>query len=160
MKSNSHWTSGYTLVELLGGILVFAFGLLALYRAQIAVVKNNSFAHHLTKATMLAQDQLETFLNTPYVNPYNPDDEDWPWCDRNRDGGDKSNGYGLDKRGQGIADHFIQGEGRFSGFSISWNIANDQPIAGNKTIRLIVDWTDQGSVTHSMSMDCVKGPDY
>jgi prepilin-type N-terminal cleavage/methylation domain-containing protein len=154
--------SGFTLIEVIGAVMVFAFGILALYRSQIGSIENNSFANDITSASMLAQQKMEEFRNLHYDNPTNPGDLAWPLNDRigdgtgndtNKDGIDdtgSANEFGLSKTGA-AADH-TETSGRFT---VSWNIAVDEPITGNKLIRVIVQW-DEKDGTHSVSMDGIK----
>jgi hypothetical protein len=160
MTSQVFKQDGFSLLEVVGGILVFAFGILALCRAEIASINTNLFANELTQATMLAQDRLETLLRLPFDNPANPSDPAWPLNDRNGDGTNKDIDYGLNKTGLVDSDHFAQGPERLEKYSVSWNIAADQPIAGNKTIRLFIQWTDKKGIQHFVTMDCVKGLSY
>jgi type IV pilus assembly protein PilV len=50
---------GFTLIEVVLGLLIFAFGLLSLAGMQIISIKGNSFSNNLTLATILAQDKME-----------------------------------------------------------------------------------------------------
>jgi hypothetical protein len=152
--------AGFSLLEVVGGLLVFAFGVLALCRAQIASINTNAFSHDMMHATMLAHKQLERLLNIPFDNPANPGDPEWPLNDRNGDGTDKDLHYGLNRTGSAEADHFVTGEGKLAYFSLSWNIAPDMPVPGNKTIRLHVEWTDQKKVLHTVAIEAVKGGSY
>jgi type IV pilus assembly protein PilV len=50
---------GFTLIEMLIGLVLLAIGLLAIAGMQIKSVKGNSFSNNLTQASILAQDRLE-----------------------------------------------------------------------------------------------------
>lgn len=50
---------GFTLVEVLVGLVILAIGLLAIAGMQLSSVKGNSFSSNLTQASVLAQDRLE-----------------------------------------------------------------------------------------------------
>jgi type IV pilus assembly protein PilV len=50
---------GFTLIEVLVGLVILAIGLLAIAGMQLSSVKGNSFSSNLTQASVLAQDRLE-----------------------------------------------------------------------------------------------------
>jgi type IV pilus assembly protein PilV len=50
---------GFTLIEVLVGLVILAIGLLAIAGMQITSVKGNFFSSNLTQASVLAQDRLE-----------------------------------------------------------------------------------------------------
>ena len=50
---------GYSLVELMVGVLILTIGLLALAKMQTQAVASNNFGNQLTEATFLAQDKIE-----------------------------------------------------------------------------------------------------
>jgi len=58
--------NGFTLTEVLVGLVILAVGILALAAMQITSTKGGSFSNHLTQATALAQDKLEHLKNLSY----------------------------------------------------------------------------------------------
>ncbi|MFQ5484441.1 MAG: prepilin-type N-terminal cleavage/methylation domain-containing protein [Desulfobacterales bacterium] len=74
---------GFSLLELLIGISIFAVGILATTAMQWWSVRNNTTGNVFTQANMLAQAQLETLKNQDfsalvtgnYNDPNNPVDE-------------------------------------------------------------------------------------
>ncbi len=50
---------GFTLIEMLVGLVLLAIGLLAIAGMQIKSVNGNFFSSNLTQASILAQDRLE-----------------------------------------------------------------------------------------------------
>ena len=54
---------GFTLIEVLVGLIILAFGLLAIAGMQITSVKGNFFSNNMTQASILAQDRLEILKN-------------------------------------------------------------------------------------------------
>jgi len=56
---------GFTLLEVLAALVILAFGLLALAGLHITSIRGNSFSHHLSLATVAAQDGLEFLKNLP-----------------------------------------------------------------------------------------------
>jgi type IV pilus assembly protein PilV len=57
---------GFTLIEVLVGLVLLAIGLLAIAGMQLTSVKGNFFSHYLTQASYAAQDRLEFLDNLPY----------------------------------------------------------------------------------------------
>lgn len=56
---------GFSLIEVLIGLLILAFGLLAIAGLQIASTRGNFFSNNLMQATYIAQDRLEFLQNLP-----------------------------------------------------------------------------------------------
>ena len=59
---------GFTLIEVLVGLILLAIGLLAIAGMQITSVRGNFFSSNITQASILAQDRLETLRNLPYAD--------------------------------------------------------------------------------------------
>jgi prepilin-type N-terminal cleavage/methylation domain-containing protein len=57
---------GFTLIEVLIGLVLLSIGLLAIAGLQITSVKGNFFSHYLTQASYAGQDRLEVLDNLPY----------------------------------------------------------------------------------------------
>ena len=56
---------GFSLIEVLVGLVLLAIGLLAIAGMQITSVRGNFFSHYLTQASYAAQDRLEFLDNLP-----------------------------------------------------------------------------------------------
>ena len=127
-KSNER---GFSLIEILIAITVFAIGILAVGRMQITAIKGNSFANDLTKATTLAQDRMEKLIGLFYTDPLNND----------TNGNGKA---GLDDT-NAAEDHNDPNNPVDGRYNIFWNIARNCPISNTKEIRVIIRWTDKGA---------------
>lgn len=57
---------GFTLIEVLVGLVILAIGLLAIAGLQITAIKGNFFSSSLTQATIFAQDKMEWLKNISY----------------------------------------------------------------------------------------------
>ncbi len=57
---------GFTITEAVIGLLILAFGFLAIGGMQITSTKVNHFSGNLTQATSLAQARLEEMKNLPF----------------------------------------------------------------------------------------------
>jgi type IV pilus assembly protein PilV len=55
---------GFTLLEILIGISIFAVGVLAVATMQISAIRNNRLGNEVTQATFLAEDKLEELKNS------------------------------------------------------------------------------------------------
>jgi type IV pilus assembly protein PilV len=59
---------GFTLIEVLVGLVLLAIGLLAIAGMQITSVRGNFFSSNMTQASVLAQDRLETLKNLSFAH--------------------------------------------------------------------------------------------
>lgn len=57
---------GFSLIEVLVGLVLLAIGLLAIAGMQMTSVRGNFFSSNITQASVLAQDRLETLRNLAY----------------------------------------------------------------------------------------------
>jgi len=56
---------GFTLIEVLVGMVLLAIGLLAIAGMQVTSVKGNFLSSNITQASVLAQDRLEALRQLP-----------------------------------------------------------------------------------------------
>ena len=59
---------GFTLIEVLIGVIILAIGILAIAGMQITSTRGNSFSNNLMQATYVAQDRLEFLKNLPFTD--------------------------------------------------------------------------------------------
>lgn len=104
---------GFSLVEVLIGLIFIAIGILAIAGLQISSVRGNYFSSNLTQATYVAQDRLEFLKNLSFTDD-------------------------LLK----AKDHYDDGTVTLLGviFNRSYVVIDDA--AGYKTINYIVTWND------------------
>jgi type IV pilus modification protein PilV len=57
---------GFTLIEVLAGMIILAVGLLAFAGMQIISIKSNHSSSKITEATIMAKSQLEYLKNLSY----------------------------------------------------------------------------------------------
>lgn len=57
---------GFTLIEVVAGLVILAIGLLAIAAMQITSTKGTYFSSNVTRATIFAQDKLEYLKNLSY----------------------------------------------------------------------------------------------
>jgi type IV pilus assembly protein PilV len=138
---NRDGQKGFTLIEILIAITIFAIGILAVGSMQVAAIKGNSIANDLTEATTLAQDRMEKLIGISYS------DDDLLDTNGNNDGG-------LDDDTNATADHNDDNPVDDK-YNIFWNVATNYPIDNTKKIRVIVTWIYKGE-QKSMSLTSMK----
>lgn len=65
MKNNPSGEKGFTLIEVLIGLIILAIGVLAIAGMQITSIRGTSFSNNLTQASVIAQDRLEFLKGLP-----------------------------------------------------------------------------------------------
>jgi type IV pilus assembly protein PilV len=69
--------NGFSLMEVLIGVLLLAIGLLAIGGLQVTSVRGSFNSNNLMQATYVAQDRLEFLRNLPFTSPLmRPDKHD------------------------------------------------------------------------------------
>jgi len=58
--------NGFTLIEVVAGLIILAIGLLAIGTMQITSTKGSYFSSNVTQATIFAQDKMEYLKNLSY----------------------------------------------------------------------------------------------
>ena len=116
---------GFTLIEVLIAISIFAVGLLAVATMQLSAIRVNSTAGQITTRITWAQDKLEELMALPYSDPLLEDLGDPP--------------SGTDSAGN------AHQETTYEGYIISWTVTNNTPISSTKLITVAV--TGRGKVT-------------
>jgi len=57
---------GFTLIEVVAGLVILAIGLLGIAAMQITSTRGGYFSNNVTRATIFAQDKLEYLKNLSY----------------------------------------------------------------------------------------------
>jgi len=65
MSIKFHPDRGFTLTEVLIGIVILAIGLLAVMGLHMASIRGKMFSNHLTQASIHGQEGLETLKSLP-----------------------------------------------------------------------------------------------
>lgn len=142
---------GFTLLELLVAMAIFAIGLLGIVKLQMQSGIGNSGARNMSSAVNLARNKVEQLkkvreyyipttggseiVGTDLVDPDSGNDlGNWTTPDHN-------DGVTLNEDG-------TPGEM----FTRAWNVVDDMPDTNIKSIRVRVSWTE-GSVTRSVVLD-------
>jgi prepilin-type N-terminal cleavage/methylation domain-containing protein len=67
-KSLINHHKGFTLIELVVAILIFAIGIIGISKMQIMAVQSNAFSMHLTEETNAAKNIIEKFMGLPLTS--------------------------------------------------------------------------------------------
>ncbi len=123
-------TKGFSLIEVLIAMAIFAIGALALAKMQIVSMSGNSTARRITGAATLAEAKLEELKSLPYSHA--------DLTDKDASG---DAGFGA----AGLDDEDADADGSETGivmmgprYDVFWNVAEDSPVSNCKTIRVIV----------------------
>jgi type IV pilus assembly protein PilV len=114
--SKSKKEEGFTLIEVLIAVSIFAVGLLAIAAMQTSAIRVNSSAGQITELTTRGLDKIEELISLSYTDPWleerNPPDTD-----------------SAGNIHQETSD----------GYTVSWSITDDSPTQGTKLIRVTVE---------------------
>ena len=139
--------NGFTLIEVLIGITVFAIGILALTIMQVGAVKGNSSAGDLTEASTIGQDRLEALMTLDYLDPALNDTD-----------GDGTAGLNHATAATADSNDTYTGTTNIQ-YNIFWNIAVDPPtFTDTKAIRVFVIWNENGRL-RTVTFDSLKNID-
>ena len=119
---------GFTLIEVLIAITIFAVGLLAVAAMQTSAITVNSTAGQMTTRMTWAQDKLEELMALPYSDHLLEDLGDPP--------------SGTDSEGELHQETTSEGS---DNYTITWTVTDDTPISGTKLITVTV--TGKGKTT-------------
>lgn len=101
---------GFTLIEVMIAMAIFAIGILAVGSMQITAAQGNTASGKMTTAATIAQNQMEQLIGLKYNDA-------------------------LNAAGNHSLSNPVEGQ-----YNVSWNVAKDNPIANTKTINVIVTW--------------------
>ncbi len=146
--------AGFTLIEVLIALVIFAIGMLAVAKMQGESIRGNTFSDLMTVAKTLAEAKMEQLMS---VAPTHPDLQDNNTHNNanllgalntsgTADAG-QWDGHCDDGDADGIPDLLNRqgstaGQGPFM-FTRMWNVANNYPATGFTTMVVIVQWRDQ-----------------
>lgn len=128
IMESSNRQKGFTLIEVLIAVTLLVIGILAVASMQVTSLQGNSLAIRVTEASSWAGDAQETLMARAYTHADLVDDN--------------GNGFaGLDDT-DAVGSLADGGPVVHGDFTVFWNIANDYPVFGCKTIRVIVQRRD------------------
>lgn len=124
-------------------VSVLTIGLLAVATMQGSAIMANGSAMDLTDATTLASDRLEKLAAIAYEDP-NLEDKDGDGA-----AGLDNTSFDDDPLTTADADYGItQQTARGKTYTVYWNVAVDDAMAGTKEVHVIVTWEDHGRAKH------------
>ena len=124
---------GFTLIEVLIAISIFAVGLLAVATMQLSAIRVNSTAGQITTRITWAQDKLEQLMALPYSDPLLEA---------------AGNPPGNDSTG-----NTHQLSPTTEGYTISWAVTDNTPVPNTKLIAVSVTGRGKTSQLTSMKSD-------
>ena len=78
-KSKSNTQSGFTIIEVMIAVSIFAIGFLAISSLQFTASRNNRTASEITLAVTIATDRMESLMALPFNHEdLNPDSNPHP----------------------------------------------------------------------------------
>ncbi len=135
--------SGFTLLEVFFAIFIIVVVLLALTGMTVMLMKSNSMNDFTDSAVDLAQDKMEELKSAFPSSAILADVE-------TANNSDLENISNFDFQESGIDEL-----GRAGGiYTRTWNVADDIPKGGMKTVVVIVSWTD-GMGSHRVSLKTI-----
>ena len=155
---------GFTLIELMISVCIMAIAFAGLATMQIACINGNSIASNLTTAITLAQDQMEA-LNSldPATDPDLIDSNAANNTNLENAACDAATtypaGHPCYAAGPALLDdgymQRVDEKGNVSAggmYARTWNIANNTPTPGIRTVAVIVTWQN---LSHRVSVTSI-----
>ncbi len=118
--------AGFTIIEVMIAMVVFAIGILGVVTMQTSSVSGNAKARYISEAANYAADRVEILLDTDYSTIV--------------DGAGTNAGFnGLDDGGITPATQADYKTASTDGlYTIYWNVVSNLPTSNSKTIKVIV----------------------
>jgi len=164
--------NGFTLIEVMTAMAIFAIGILGVAKMQLLAIEGNSNARGLTEASNLAQNKMEELISLAYDDPDLVDsDGDGTGKDADNNGfdddtnDDKGNNFGLRDPLPPLSkpqfpdpaiyppDHSSASASGI--YTLYWNIAVNEPVDASKRICVHVVWRQNGVDKH-VTLNSVK----
>ena len=136
-RAECEW--GFTLVEIMISLVILSVGLLGLASQTLSVIKANSLSDQMTRATVLAEDKMEELKRLGYAHAQ-LQDTDSNTADVSTDiqtnpsfftNPDHSDTNPTSETGTVTLTSALQRV---------WNVADNTPATGMKTVTVIVGW--------------------
>ena len=134
---------GFTVVELMVAVVITVIAFAGLATMEIACINGNSIASNVTTGITLAQDKMEDLMSLD-INDPDLDDNNLSNNTNLRDGVEDFSSVGSAATADdGHREENLDAKGNPGGmYTRFWNVAEDTPIDGQKTLVVIVTWRD------------------
>ena len=144
---NNNNQQGFTLIEVLIAIVILAVGILGVATMQISSLNGNSNAIRITDSATWGGDALEGLMGEAYDSA-NLLDNNAVGVNAGVTGLNNTDVAGF------LADSVLPPQPQ-GGYAIFCNVAEDYPVLGTKTIRIIVRRNDRG-INRIVSQDFIR----
>jgi len=143
MQQCPNTNKGFTVVELMVAVVITVIAFVGLATMEIACINGNSIATNVTTGITLAQDKMED-LKSLNINDPELDDTNVNNNVNLREGIEDFGEVGsLASADDGHREETIDAKGNPGGmYTRFWNVADDTPIDGQKTLVVVVTWRD------------------
>jgi type IV pilus assembly protein PilV len=128
---------GFSLLEVVVAMVILAVGLLAIGLAQVSAMHMSTRSKHVSQATFLVQEQIETFPAMPATDPVFLTAGEFP---------DPGGPITLDATGDDLTT-----------FQRRYTITPNTPAVGLTTVTVTVDWNTPANTMASTSITWIKG---
>ncbi len=128
---------GFSLLEVVVAMVILAIGLLAIGLAQVSAMHMSSRSKHVSQATFLAQEQIETFQAMPAIDPVFLTAGTFP---------DPGGLITPDTTGDDL-----------TSFQRNYTITPNQPAIGLTTVTVRVNWNTPANTLATTSITWIKG---
>lgn len=139
---SSSFQDGFTLVEVLIAMVIFAIGILAVGTMQITSIKGNSKSRLVSEASNVAVSEIDRLLSLDFSHNDLLDDDGDSSQDLDSDGNIDADDVEMSLNDTVSPD----GTGTVGRYTFFSNIADGFPRDGVKTIRVIVNWNERGAL--------------
>lgn len=137
---------GFTLIEVIIALFILSVAILGAASMQTTAIFGNNTASRLTGAATQGENQLETLLNLP-TDDVTLTDVNSAAPNGGLTGLDNTDVVGrLADGGPIVRD----------GYTVFWNVADNYPVFGIKTIRVHIRRTDNGGVVKTITQDFTR----
>ena len=141
----SRCNQGFTIIEVMIALAIFAIGFLGVSKMQITAINTNANSRNSTTVITIAKDRAEELMALPFddanlVGSVTPGIDYTPAADADL--------IDNDEDGQ------IDEAGETGHITISWTVIDDQPLPGTKSVRVTAIRTARGQ--RRASFDFIK----
>lgn len=142
---------GFTVVELMVAVVITVIAFVGLATMEIACINGNSIASNVTTGITLAQDKMEDLMSLNLNDP-ELDDNNVSNNANLREGIEDFAEVGSRATSDdGHREENIDAKGNPGGtYTRFWNVADDTPIDGQKTLVVVVTWRDSAVTVSSI----------